>query len=407
MSVSRLLRLLEEEPTLAAILKEMERESAEAVGRYSVHERRLMDEVRALWDAESPLLLARSGEEGFEPEGLSAYRFSLVPASYLDFPPDEEPRWDRAAVRHRISKLKYWVSLAFGRAQTDAERGRLGNLELRLTSLKERHEHAFRAYRIEGSTLPGPALARLRFAVHCLNPSPLQASKTDEREAALVHPPRELAELLHEPTQKRLLTRAPGSEIIDQARRDATLLQEELLLSLGLARSRITLVHRFVVRAERFHSDRLRALATSARRLEKELVRELSLHLFEAGLDAVADPSLLGARPDAFAGSSKAAVHVEARLLPRAFGEEAVVAAVASASKRWTSAASVHGARACALLLVRVGGPILELPEALHARDRELVLAQLDLGKGGERKGRVLPVDEAALRQALAGAAAG
>jgi hypothetical protein len=286
MTVSRVLTLLRREPMLAAILDDFDAEVRAAVADYHAHEHHMMDELLALFRAVRPALLeaASAGIEGFDPAQLAAYEGTLVPVEHLDYPPNEEPKWDRAASRHRVSKVRFWVSSARDRI---AEPGRVALLaaEQRLDALRELHEEAFRTYRTLGVTLPGVALGRLDWAVSCLAPS----RSSDGAERGLAREREDIAEMLHEPTKRRMLTHAPGSETLVQARRDAELLHEEIVLALERGLWLHGALRRFVDKAKRFHGDTIDALAAprGAKRALVAFASALAEHLFDTGIPAV------------------------------------------------------------------------------------------------------------------------
>lgn len=373
MAISRILGLLDAEPTLAAIVSEFDDEVAAAVRRYAEHERDAMAELARLWQIHSARFYAHAGAEGFDREALDAFPRSLVPLEHLDFPANEEPRWDRASSRHRLSKLRFWVTASRERAADVAERAALLNLEEHLTTLRERHEEAFRTYRTFGVTLPGAALARLRWATGCLNPRAAR-SERDTPAMALARAREELAEVLHEPTKRRMLTGGPGTEVLFQARRDAELLREELVLALGRARAgRGRLLH-FAEKMARFHARRLakdlaavgsRALGRAA---ERELAERLAEHFFDGGIAAAVTPE------------GPSVLLVEVRHVARPTAAKAR-AALADACEALTRAGRAAGTRRGALLVVQRDGPRLVLPpEVRTPAGATLLVATLHVG---------------------------
>jgi hypothetical protein len=369
MAVSRILGLLDAEPTLAAIVREFDDEVAAAVRRYAEHERDVMAELARLWALQSPRFYAHAGAEGFDREALDAFPRSLVPLEHLDFPADEEPRWDRASSRHRLSKLRFWVTASRERAADVAERAALLNLEDHLTTLRERHEEAFRTYRTFGVTLPGAALARLRWATGCLNPRAAR-SERDTPAMALARAREELAEVLHEPTKRRMLTGGPGTEVLVQARRDAELLREELVLALGRARAgRGRLLH-FAEKMARFHAKRLAKDlgAARGRAAERELAERLAEHFFDGGISAAVSPE------------GPSVLLVEVRHVARPTAAKARVA-LEEACEALARAGRATGTRRGALLVVQHDGPRLVLPPELRtAVGATLLVATLHVG---------------------------
>ncbi len=375
MSISRALSLFEGEPTLAAILREFDAEAAAAVARYVAHERALMAELAELWGQHGERFLAHAGAVGFDREALEGFPRSLVPLEHLEYPVNEEPRWDRASSRHRLSKLRYWVTAARERAPALADRVILLNLEEHLGRLRERHEVAFREYRTFGVTLPGAARARLAWATGCLNPGLLQTASDAARPVALdeAREREDLAEMLHEPTKRRLLTGGPGTEMLAQARRDALLLREELVLALGRARAGVGRLAHFAEKMARFHAAGL-AKAFSGRALrgaELELAMALAEHFFEGGISAAADASEL----------DRATLFVQAKYLAKPTPAKAQ-AAIAAAHQALLGARARTGATRGVLLLVQREGARLVLPAEVRVDGASLLLGALHVGAG-------------------------
>ncbi len=371
MTVSRVLTLMKREPTLAAILDDFEDEVREAVAEYHAHERWMMSELRDVFttDRDALFALAEANVEGFDLAAVEGYIATLVPLDHHDYPSNEEPKWDRAASRHRLSKLRFWMTAVRERSPTVEGRARLLNVEERLIDLRERHEEAFRAYRTLGVTLPGAARARLEWAVGCLNPS--RARKATD-EAELLREREDLASMLHEPTKRRLLTNAPGSEIVGQARRDAELLREEIVLALGRPAARHGRLRNFVEKIQRFQEDAIaKAFAgRSTKTAEGELARKLAEHYFEGGeratwtVDRHEDGALL----------------VQARFVakPTAASARKVVGDVLSQVE---DAAERRGAKVGAVLIVQNKAPRIVLPREVRRAGATLLVETLPLGR--------------------------
>lgn len=378
MSAARVLDMLEREPTLAAILREFDHEVRSAVERYRAHETRAMDALGAVWRAEASLLLAHAGTEGFDREALEGYEKTLVVLEHLDYPTNEEPKWDRASSRHRLSKLKYWIVAARERATDVAVRARLANVDERLLALKEEHETAFREYRTLGVTLPGVARARLAWAVSCLNPGSavVRAKTPPPGEARELE---DLATMLHEPTKRRMLTNAPGAEIVIQARRDAELLREEILLALGRPRAPSGRLAHFVEKMRRFRAAELTRgfSAKSTSKASRELATRLAEDFFEVGLPTVATID------DPFAREAKLLVRVEHVPRPSALKVRATLEAALTALG---AARASHGLREGVLVLVQTDGAKLVVPEEIRRDGTTLLVAVLDLGKPREKE---------------------
>ncbi len=379
MTAARILDMLEREPTLAAILREFDLEVRSAVERYREHETRAMAALGAIWRAEAPVLLAHAGTEGFDREGLFAYEKTLVVLEHLDYPTNEEPKWDRASSRHRLSKLKYWIVAARERASDVSVRARLANVDERLLALKEEHETAFREYRTLGVTLPGVARARLAWAVSCLNPGATTVRAKIGPAPGEARELEDLAAMLHEPTKRRMLTNAPGAEIVIQARRDAELLREELLLALGRPRAPSGRLVQFVEKMRRFRASELvRGFsAKSPAKASSELATRLAEDFFEAGLSAVPKPD------DPYARDAKLLVRVEHVARPSALK---VRAAVDTALSSLVAARAAHGIREGALVLVQTDGAQLVVPDEIRRDGTTLLLAVLDLAKPREKR---------------------
>ncbi|MBL0194785.1 MAG: hypothetical protein IPQ09_11280 [Myxococcales bacterium] len=379
MTLARVLALLDAEPTLAALTREFDDEVAAAVRRYAEHERENMAELARLWELHRARFYERAGTDGFDREALDAFPRSLVPLEHLEFPQNEEPRWDRASSRHRLSKLRFWVTASRERTLDAAERAALLNLEEHLTTLRERHEEAFRTYRTFGVTLPGAALARLRWATGCLNPRAAR-SERDTPAMAMARAREEVAEALHEPTKRRMLTGGPGSEVLIQARRDAELLREELVLALGRARAgRGRLLH-FAEKVARFHAGRLAKQLGAARgragvrAVERELAERLAEHFFDGGI-------LAGLTPE-----GPSVLLVEVRHLARPT-EAKARAVLVDACDTLARAAQAAGTRRGALLVVQRDGPRLVLPPELGASlGATLLVATLHVGAEPPRR---------------------
>lgn len=370
MTVERVLTMCRSEPALAAILEDFDDEVRAAVADYHEHERAMMAELREVFvlERDAFLSLAEAGVEGFELAAVEGFADTLIPLEHLDYPSNEEPKWDRASSRHRLSKLRYWVSTTRERAETIETRARLQNVEQRLADLREQHEEAFRAYRTRGVTLPGAARARLEWATGCLNPT--SARKAED--AALAREREDLASMLHEPTKRRLLTNAPGSEIVVQTRRDSELLREELVLALGRTGARHGRVRHFVEKLQRFQGPSLsRAFASrSTKTAEEDLSRRLCEHFFDGGENAVW--KVEDAAPDALLAQSRFLARPSAASAKKSV-EEVVTMALAARRKR--------GTRVAVVLLVQSKAPRLVLPRELRREGLTVLCETLPLGR--------------------------
>lgn len=370
MTVQRVLTTLEREPSLAAILEDFEAEVRDAIAAYHAHERYMMAELREAFrvERETFLALAETGLEGFDVAALEAYPDTLVPVEYLDYPTNEEPKWDRAASRHRLSKLRFWVSSARERVDTVEHRARLGNLDDKLNLLREEHEEAFRAYRTLGVTLPGMARERLAWAAGCLNPSRAKL----EADVAAFREREDIASMLHEPTKRRMLTNAPGAEVVVQARRDAELLREELVLALGRTLARHGRLRHFAEKMRRFHSDTLEKAfaARSPKKAEEELARKLAESYFEGG--EIASHALARLEPGAILTVTRAIAKPSAVSAAKVLEELVALGA---------SAFAKHETRMVAALVVVTQAPRLVLPREVRRGEVTILIETLALGR--------------------------
>jgi len=386
MSVERVLGMLQREPTLAAILADFDAEVREAIAEYHAHERAMMARLREAFLAERAtfLALAERGVEGFDVAAVEAYPDTLVPVEHLDYPTNEEPKWDRAASRHRLSKLRFWVNAARERVDTTEARARLANLEDTIDALRVEHEEAFRAYRTLGVTLPGQARARLAWAAGCLNPGRTQKR---DAEAQSLREREDLASMLHEPTKKRLLTNAPGSEIVVQVRRDAELLREELVLALGRTLARHGKLRHVAEKLRRFHGDALaKAFVSRApKRAEEELAGRLAEAYFDDG--ELAASSLARLEPGAILTVARGLAK------PSAASARALVDEVA---KLGASAFAKHGTCIVALLVVVTKAPRIVLPREVRRGEVTYLVETLALGRAEGSAPLVVDVEGAA-----------
>ena len=374
MTVARVLDTLRREPTLAAILADFDDEVRAAVDDYHAHERWMMAELREIFTAhrDTLLALAEANVEGFELPAVEGFPETLVPLEYIGYPANEEPKWDRASSRHRLSKLRFWTSAARERVDTVEKRAALQNVEERLGVLRELHEEAFRAYRTMGVTLPGAARARLEWAIGCLNPS---RSRRETDAAALLREREDIASLLHEPTKRRLLTNAPGSEIVGQTRRDAELLREELVLALGRTSARHGRLRHFAEKMRRFYDESLTKsfAGRSVKAAEASLAQKLAEHYFDGGERAIWKPE----------HATSGALFVQARHVarPSAAAVRKVIDEVAASA---ATVAARHGTKVAVVLLVQSKAPRLVVPRETRRGGMALLVETLSLGPSEE-----------------------
>lgn len=405
----RFLELLRSDPLLSAAVSSLAaqaREQEEAFGR---HDRSLRCELCETW----PRYRALAESIEVEPDkkdvfnalgSLEAFERRLKEPAIIEFPDLDEPDSDPSTSKKLLKQLHHWLEWKRPKLATDDPE--FDELERLFWHFQERHTSAFRRFWLDGRNLAGVALKRLQALAAAMNPSP-GAPDLDARVLTWIasRSVRELCKAVYEGASggeaETAVAKAAGA-----VRRDLKLVQEEVSAVLVLRRSRLSLVRRFAARCERYDADELRTIARDSK-AERELTSRFAKFLFDAGLNPLTDTPIAGLKPDVL--EMGAPFYVEAKQyggqVVKPGGRKVGVrrgpapSAVRTTLRKafwqvldtWGRLRGTLSLPEAFLLIFRLGGPRVEIPNVIQLDGRLLYVWVVDLG----------PADQSGARQGL------
>lgn len=184
-------------------------------------------------------------------------------------------------------------------------------------------------------------------------------------------------------------------------RADAKRAYEEIWRRIGLARSRRTLVDRFIQQCHWYDAESLRTQAVAQpKNAEHLLTAQFAKFLFQAGLNPITKPMIGRLEPDVFDGSSTSTFYVEAKQYKNAQKARATVRD--GAAQVWDTLIEMRGTpyevREAFLLVFRVGGPRYVFPDPIRSEGVTLIPLLVDIApvqsKGSRAKKPIVLPEE-------------
>jgi hypothetical protein len=388
----RLLDVLQREPTISSLLGDAEFEARESLAEYADSDRRFQVELLELVDASADWLRTRWPVAGAHDEfqghrSLDAFRERLAAEHEVDIHGWALPSGDVGAAGPAIQDFLYILEDAPASGEEGADAGEgspMADLFLNVQRIKLRRLHHWRSFRMLLSSHGGFAVQRLRHAARAVNPAPVLASMDDAG-------PSEWAIAYDGETEvagkvfvgAAVEKQSKLARLLDQVRHDLPLVREDLRFRIGIGRSRIGLLRRFAARCERYDADRLRRMCKRfSRTAERSLTLEFARFMFEEGFNPFVDPSVGRLRPDVLDPHLGLPIYVEAKQYSIARGLRADASKwVRQVLDTWGALRQEYEVPEAFLLVFRVTGPRLELPETLPVHGRRLRIVVVDVAE--------------------------
>lgn len=386
----RLLELMSREVRLSGILKEVRDEANERLKTFQEYQTQTRLDLLGRWSTWQPRVEALRdrtvGQRHFDSVLGTPAEFGsrLQTEVTIEFSEDGWMRKDPSGLDRLFNSLSHWMTYGLddGLLPEGSEWEWLGEMSRSVEAMKERHRHALNRLKLDDRTLAGPAFERLARRLAWLNPPPAVEGDPDwiSRYVLLKEEP-EARDAIYERREfadgssERAARQLTGME--REIRQDLAILHEEIRTRILLGRSRLSLVRRFAGRCERYEAERLRRLSTVAKRGEAVLTLELARYLYDHGVNPLLDPVVAGLKPDVL-DPSDAPVYVEAKKYARN-PADVVRKAVWQVWDTWGRLEKTYPLKEGFLVIFRVGGSLLHLPDAIRSSGRSLYLAVVDL----------------------------
>jgi hypothetical protein len=378
----RFLEVLKTDPLLSSAISSLISDADQKNEQFGAHDAQIRHELKTLWPRYRALLEEKLPIDTrklriFNARGsFEVFERRLESSDTPEIRHDKEPTEDPSNAGELITQLTHWSS---GWLQDDSDE--VADLRQRFEVLRQRHQYAFRQFWLDGRNTAGTALRRLDDLSQTMNRPPGDGSDTDTTIRRLEHVRvRDLLAVLYDPSnfpsedQRRALEEAANS-----VRRDVRLVHQEIRAVLLLRRSRLWLIRRFAARCERYDADELRRLCSSEKEPEKRLTARFARFLFDQGLNPITDAPVARLKPDVL--DLGFPFYVEAKQYGRE-GKD-----VRSALKRafgqvlgtWGRLRATHELNEAFLLVFRLDGPRVEMPEVVRLDGRTLYTWLVDL----------------------------
>jgi len=377
-----LLERLASEPVLSAALAELRVEADRRLSIFRRHDQALLQELIPHWPRYRAQFesvratLNQSQIENFEHQVSFDEIERLLQGAEPVTVTHREPGRDESASWKVLQQLKAGLMWKESRVDADVPDAELEEMRSRRHEMEQRHKRAFRRYWRDGWNLPGFALTRLEVVSKEIHPEP-----GDNVEFPFLSRDirREVYDQQSEHDFRDMKAKAT------QVRRDVDQVRQGIRTVLLLGRSRRSLIRRFAARCERYEAENLRKLG-QGRRAEIELTARFACFLFDQGLNPVTDAPVAGLRPDVL--DFGAPFYVEAKQYsqnPRT----ALKKAVGQVFDTWGRLQATWPLHEAFLLVFRLGGPRVEMPEYVTVANRRLYIAIVDIAerrKSGSRQ---------------------
>jgi hypothetical protein len=385
---------LRREPQIDVHIDDLVRDAIDALRRYEAQDESTVAELKKLRRT-----LVRAAPEIDdstidEPDPASSdyhlFHFSLArfdrqaeAEAVISFPDSRSATSDPARSGGLIELLRVKIDQAeYGKSDplaTDKKiRSDLDHLRLRLVTLADRHQHAYRLFLLESRTLAGVSIARLERVASSLI---VEVPKFESMPARLEW----LSTLfMHDFATGASSLRAAlfNSQLDDTGLRqvetsvaelkfEAERTYEALRARIGSQLSHRGVVERFRARCQIYRASELRDLAVNSATPEDDLALQLAYHLFDQGFNPLVKPLVGGLQPDLLDPSvTPWTMYVEAKQYGRT-GRSGRRAVISASRQIWDTLGRLRGSgydvHEAFLVVFRLGGPRLALPDAVEA----------------------------------------
>ena len=140
-------------------------------------------------------------------------------------------------------------------------------------------------------------------------------------------------------------------------------------------------MRRFATRCEQYERERLFTAVNSRRsEAEKLLTFEFARFLFDHGLNPLIDPKISGLKPDVIDVSLGRPIYVEAKQYSSQNPRTRILQGTWQTLDTWGRLRQAYDLDEAFLVVFRLGGPRLELPESVSVHGRRFYLVLVDLG---------------------------
>jgi hypothetical protein len=384
------LGFLVEEPRLAGLIDDMRTEADEYLGEHVAVCHDVMAELRTIWASCRPLLEPVRAADGSDACHWAELGFEEFAALLETEPEIKSSEGDTSldTVAGRRSRCSHWVKCGSQSKAVRVEDKAVFDATLgRLSVLKEKLDEAATNVRLHVYGHGGFAYELLEQTVEGLVPHPSdgpegwrvtlrnEEAKNTWRQIGVFETFRSMAGVK--------LDMVPVVQWIERV-------QLDLQARLARGRSRRAIVRRYAARCETF--DRLRLLqvikATKAsQKVEEALTLDFARYLFDMGFNPLVDPKIAGLRPDLLDPSQGTGFYVEAKQYTTA-SASAFSKYVSQVFDTWGRLRNTYDLPEAFLLVFRLGGRKVDLPEVVKSCGRSLNLHLVDLAPAAKTGSR-------------------
>jgi hypothetical protein len=423
-----LLAFLREEALLSTATTALQSETDKREQAFGLHDRRSRDELAQLWprcEAIAKTIIVKAGQEDlFRSYGsIEDVDRRLKVSEAPRFPTWGELTNDGSEAGGLLRLFDHWLTWKRNALAAEQTLDALDVLETELEEIRQRHEHQFRRFWLDGRNLAGVALRRLDAWSSSLNPGPTNPTDVEGTAArwASISMTRNLVEGIFESSY--FLTEEQSRDLREAGtavRRDLRLVHHEIRSVLLLRRSHLGLLRRFGARCERYEVDELRKLfavpagkrdvsrsrssgKNRARQSgpERRLVNQFAKFLFDQGLNPLVDAPVARLKPDIL--EMGAAIYVEAKqygLEPQGKSSRDVLRkAFGQVFDTWARLRATVPLQEAFLVVFRLGGSLVLLPDVVSVDGRTLYTWTVDLAPaeqaGSRQRHRPIEVTQA------------
>ncbi|WP_147443508.1 hypothetical protein [Corallococcus sicarius] len=430
----RFVRFVQEEPRLAALLRDIQRDASELTHRHFQHDQALTQMLVAL-KREFVKQVPDEDDSSTPPpangwltptDELTFARFDAIASHPHARPVKIDTLTDNTKSKKLLGILAAKInnpdrrpslfSESTSTTRTKDQQSKINELQIQLLDLQQQQEYAHRNFVDEKLTSSGLLLNGVLQLLHDLNPEPTPLSEDEEERDVQMRAQvnQWFNEGLETPSKSKIIEALYDNNTSSKDRNDAlehsvqTLkpyverIYEDLRLRVGTRRSLLGLINRFQHRCQWHDRLRLFELAQGAQgKVEETLTAELALWFFDQGLSPVSKPMMAGLQPDLTDPSFKFNLYVEAKQ----YNDDARSYLVHGFHQLWDTVSGLKGTpyevKEAFYVVFRCGGPRYVLPDqALPGEGWTAHLRLIDIapanerGSQGAKKPIVIPVDE-------------
>ncbi|NNC20436.1 hypothetical protein HJC22_32435 [Corallococcus exiguus] len=430
----RFVRFVQEDPRLAALLRDIQRDASELTHRHFQHDQSLTQSLVAL-KGEFVKQAPDEDDSSTPPPAdgwltpaheLTLARFDAI-ANYPHARPikidtladDTKSRKLLEILAAKINNPERRPSLfshPTSTTRTKIQQSKIDELQIQLINLQQQQEYAHRKFVDEKLTSSGLLLNGVLQLLHDLNPEPTPLSADEEERDAQMRAQvnQWFNEGLEMPGKRKITEALYNDHTSSKDKNDALehsvqalklyieRIYEDLRLRVGTRRSLLGLINRFQHRCQWHDRVRLFNLAKGAKRkVEETLTAELALWLFDQGLSPVSKPMMAGLQPDLTDPSFKFNLYIEAKQ----YNASAKDYLVHGFHQLWDTVSGLKGTpyevKEAFYVVFRCGGPRYVLPDqalpgegwTAHLRIIDIAPAK-ERGSQGAKKPIVISMDE-------------